>query len=77
MNATRDRKTKSVQSTAKFQIAPINANTWIVAYSHALLPGAVLRTKKAALDYVFALAKAAAFGKVNVEVTDVLSFRAS
>jgi len=54
----------------EFTIAPLNAHTWIVAHSRALLPGAVLRTRQAALDYVLALSKAASFRNVQIEFGD-------
>jgi hypothetical protein len=57
-------------AAVKFTIAPLNAHTWIVAHSRALLPGAVLRTRKAALEYVLALAKAASFSNVQIEFGD-------
>lgn len=74
--AARPKAQTSNKRSAKFTIAPLNAHTWIVAYSRALLPGAVLRTKNAALDYVFALAKAASFNRVDIEIGDSASLRA-
>lgn len=61
---------KSKAKSVKFTIAPLNPHTWIVAHSRALLPGAVLRTKQAAVEYVLALAKAASFRKVRIEFAD-------
>ena len=55
-------------ASAQFVIAPIDARTWIVAHSRRLLPGAVLRTKQAALDYVFAIARESAFSSVSIEI---------
>lgn len=54
---------------ASFIVAALNAHTWVVAYSRALIPGAILRTKNAALDYVSALAEAAGFRKVHIVIS--------
>lgn len=59
---------KSHRATS-FIVAALNAHTWVVGYSRALIPGAILRTKNAALDYVSALAKAAGFRKVHVVIS--------
>lgn len=42
-----------------FCIARASARTWAVAFSQRLIPGAVFRTKAAALRYVEALTEAA------------------
>jgi hypothetical protein len=52
----------------QFLIAPIDARTWIVAHSRKVIPGAVLRTKQAALDYVFAIARAGALSRVSIKI---------
>ena len=61
-------KANSVNSSIEFVIAPVNARTWIVVHSRGVLPGAVLRTKQAALNYVLAIARAAAFSNVSIAI---------
>jgi hypothetical protein len=62
-------------TSVQFLIAPIDARTWIVAHSHKVIPGAVLRTKQAALDYVFAIARAGALGGVSIEIGSRMPIR--
>jgi hypothetical protein len=42
-----------------FVVAPASARTWAVAFSRKLIPGAVFKTKDAALSYASMLAQAA------------------
>ena len=58
----------SPSPAGSFFVMPLNAHTWIVGHARALIPGAILRTKRAALDYASALAKAAGWKKVRVVV---------
>ena len=63
-------------TAAKFTIAPLAPHTWIVAYANSVVPGAILRTKQAALDYVFALARAASLTKMDVQIGSSATLRA-
>ncbi|MCI3950539.1 MAG: hypothetical protein K0R53_24 [Burkholderiales bacterium] len=40
-------------------VAPVSATTWAVAHSRRLIPGAIFRTREAAVGYAAALAYAA------------------
>ena len=51
-----------------FCIARASARTWAVAFSRRLIPGAVFRTKAAALQYVTALMEAAGLRHEHVMV---------
>lgn len=62
--------------TANFTIAPLAPHTWVVAYANSMLPGAILRTKKAALEYVFALARAAGLTRMDVQIGESATLRA-
>ena len=49
-------------------VAPASASTWAVACSRHLIPGALFRTKTAALSYARLLASAAGLGSRHVIV---------
>ena len=49
-------------------VAPASASTWAVACSRHLIPGALFKTKTAALSYARLLASAAGLGPRNVKV---------
>jgi hypothetical protein len=51
-----------------FVVAPASASTWAVAFSRQLIPGALFRTKTAAINYASALAIAAGLGPRNIKV---------
>ena len=54
----------------QFVLAPVGPGGWAVACSRGLIPGAILRTKEAALRYVTALAVAGGFNDVRIVVAD-------
>jgi hypothetical protein len=56
------------KSQGVFWIARASAYTWAVAFSRRLIPGAVFRTKAAALHYAIALADAAGLRHERVMV---------
>lgn len=49
-------------------VAPASASTWAVAFSRHLIPGALFKTKTAALNYAFLLASAAGLHRRDVTV---------
>ena len=42
-----------------FVVAPAGATTWVVAFARQLIPGALFKTRNAALGYANMLARAA------------------
>ncbi len=60
-------KTKGFWET-KLVVAPASASTWAVAFSRHLIPGALFKTKTAALDYALLLANAAGLTRRQVKV---------
>ncbi len=57
-------------SPMQFVLAPVGAGGWTVACSRGLIPGAILRTKEAALRYVTAIADAGDFKDVRIVVAN-------
>ena len=53
-----------------FVVMHAGALCWTVAYSRRLIPGAVLRTRGAAIDYAAALAHAAGFRKTHLKILE-------
>jgi hypothetical protein len=51
-----------------FVVARASARTWAVAFSRRLIPGAVFKTKDAALNYASVLAQAAGLTRPVVTV---------
>jgi hypothetical protein len=49
-------------------VAPASESTWAVAWSRRLIPGALFRTRAAAVGYASALANAAGLRRDNVKV---------
>jgi len=49
-------------------VAPASASTWAVAFSRHLIPGALFKTKTAALNYALLLASAAGLNRNHVKV---------
>ena len=49
-------------------VAPASASTWAVAFSRHLIPGALFKTKTAALNYALLLASAAGLTRRHVKV---------
>lgn len=56
------------RDTSAFVVAKASAATWAVAFSRRLIPGAVFRTKDAALSYVNLLARSAGLRSPHVTV---------
>ncbi|HYH42611.1 MAG TPA: hypothetical protein VD867_11575 [Burkholderiales bacterium] len=51
-----------------FVVAKASAATWVVAFSRHMIPGALFKTKDAALAYANMLAKSAGLRSQNVTV---------
>ena len=51
-----------------FVVAKASAATWVVAFSRQVIPGALFKTKDAALTYANMLAKSAGLRSRNVTV---------
>lgn len=49
-------------------VAPASTSTWAVACSRRLIPGALFRTRAAAIRYASALASAAGLSRTHVKV---------
>lgn len=49
-------------------VAPASASTWAVAFSRHLIPGALFKSKTAAVSYARLLASAAGLGRGHVKV---------
>ncbi len=65
----REKSMKQQQKEA-FVVARASARTWAVAFSRKLIPGAVFKTKDAALSYASMLAQAAGLRSPVVVVGD-------
>jgi hypothetical protein len=65
-----NRKTKTAKRSRKssFVVARASAATWVVAFSRQVIPGALFKTKDAALQYAAALARAAGLRSPEVTV---------
>ena len=53
-----------------FVVAPVTPYTWAVAFSRQLIPGAVFKTKTAAIKYAFVVARAIGLDDSNIRVLD-------
>ena len=53
---------------AAFIVAKASACTWVVAFSRKLIPGALFKSKDAALAYAATLSRAAGLGSPSVRV---------
>ena len=65
-----NRKTTTFKRRKKsaFVVAKASARTWVVAFSRHLIPGALFRTKDAALNYATMLARSAGLRSPQVTV---------
>ena len=64
-----DRKTTyKRRKKSAFVVAKASAATWVVAFSRRVIPGALFKTKDAALTYANMLAKSAGLRAPNVTV---------
>ncbi len=57
-------------SVGTFSVACVGVHAWAVAYSRQFIPGAILRTREAAIKYVTEIAKAAGLPKVKLHIID-------
>lgn len=53
-------------------VAPASATTWVVARSRQMIPGALFRSRDAAVRYAVMLAHAAGLGPTRVRVLDAV-----
>jgi hypothetical protein len=53
---------------AAFIVAKASAYTWVVAFSRKLIPGALFKSKDAALEYASTLSRAAGLRSPSVRV---------
>jgi hypothetical protein len=53
---------------AAFVVAPASAYTWVVAFSRRVIPGALFKSKDAAIAYAATLARAAGLHGPSVRV---------
>jgi len=67
-----NRKTTTLKRRKKsvFVVAKASACTWVVAFSRQMIPGALFRTKDAALTYATMLARSAGLRSPHVTVLD-------
>jgi hypothetical protein len=65
-----NRKTTTLKRRKKsvFVVAKASACTWVVAFSRQVIPGALFRTKDAALNYANMLARSAGLRSPHVTV---------
>lgn len=49
-------------------VAPASASTWVVAFARQLIPGALFRSRNAALGYATMLASAAGMNRTHIRV---------
>ena len=54
--------------TEDFVVAPASASTWVVAFARQLIPGALFKTRTAAIHYATMLASASGLDRTNVKV---------
>jgi hypothetical protein len=59
----------------QFVLAEVGNGAWAVGHSRGPIPGAVLRSRTAAVRYVTALAAAAGFADVSIVITRSLDNR--
>jgi hypothetical protein len=52
----------------RFILAEVSKGAWAVGHSRGLIPGAILRTRSAAVRYVKALGEAAGFSDVDIVI---------
>lgn len=62
------RKTTERRKHSAFIVAKASACTWVVAFSRRMIPGAMFKTKDAALNYAKMLAKSAGLRSRSVMV---------
>jgi hypothetical protein len=53
---------------AKFFVTCLGANVWAVGVAQKLIPGAVLKTREAAIHYASELAAAAGVRRVHLDI---------
>jgi hypothetical protein len=58
------------QGKSTFVVVKASARTWVVAFSRRLIPGALFRSRDAALNYANMLARSAGLGSPRVQVLE-------
>jgi hypothetical protein len=56
------------RNKSAFVVAPASAATWVVAFSRRVIPGAIFKSKDAALAYAATLARAAGLRSPDVTI---------
>lgn len=64
----KSKKTWRRRAKSMLVVAPASATTWVVARSRQLIPGALFRTREAAVRYAIMLAQAAGLAPTQVRV---------
>jgi len=64
----KSKKTWRRRAKSMLVVAPASATTWVVARSRQLIPGALFRTREAAVRYAIMLAQAAGPAPTQVRV---------
>ena len=59
---------KERRSNSAFVVARASAATWVVAFSRKAIPGALFKSKDAAIAYASTLARAAGLGSPDVTI---------
>jgi hypothetical protein len=54
--------------TKSFVVAPASASTWVVAFARQVIPGALFKTRTAAVGYAGMLASAAGITRNHIKV---------
>lgn len=60
--------TEKRKQKAAFVVARASAHTWVVAFSRRLIPGALFKSKDAALAYASMLARAAGLRSPDLRI---------
>ena len=56
--------------TKDLVVAPASGTTWVVAFARQLIPGALFKTRQAAVGYASMLASAAGINRTHIRVLD-------
>ena len=68
MNRKKSESGAKTARKAALVVARASGATWVVAYARQVIPGALFRSKEAALTYAATLASAAGLGSPEVTV---------
>ena len=58
--------------TKDFVVARASASTWVVAFARQLIPGALFKTRIAAIGYASMLASASGINRTRIKVLEAL-----